>query len=326
MHVVSIYNNKGGVGKSTLTVCLAEFLRSGFEKRVLVVDMDGQASSSCSLLGKRQLTDTISAGKTIGRLAAEVLQSRRIPTLAKYLVTRPSVNAKGSPLEELSLLVPDKQVMIDLEEAMSEKDVLKLRTLMRPAFEKDFDYVLIDMPSHVDRRNKLILAGLVMSDFVLIPIEPSQLSLAALPDTFDFIAHARKVGNNGSPQILGMVRNKTDRREEQYRSKFPAILAAVKSGDLPPMFENILPDTPKLETATDDSIDFRTLKEKFDTYYDNVRLLARELHQRCESFKPTKNPDPKLSGGFFAGILMGFRKKLRNGRTTVDRSKVLERL
>jgi len=33
MHVVSIYNNKGGVGKSTLTVGIAEFLASNREKR-----------------------------------------------------------------------------------------------------------------------------------------------------------------------------------------------------------------------------------------------------------------------------------------------------
>ena len=51
MRAVAIYNNKGGEGKSTVTVGLAEFLAGNLGYRVLVVDLDTQASSSRSLLG-----------------------------------------------------------------------------------------------------------------------------------------------------------------------------------------------------------------------------------------------------------------------------------
>ena len=40
MHVISIYNNKGGVGKSTLTIGIAEFLASNRKKKVLIIDLD----------------------------------------------------------------------------------------------------------------------------------------------------------------------------------------------------------------------------------------------------------------------------------------------
>lgn len=46
MHAIAIYNNKGGVGKSTVTVCLAGFLAANRKKRVLVIDLDAQASST----------------------------------------------------------------------------------------------------------------------------------------------------------------------------------------------------------------------------------------------------------------------------------------
>ena len=51
MPVVSIFTNKGGDGKSTVTVGLAEFLAGNRGKRVLVIDLDAQASSACALLG-----------------------------------------------------------------------------------------------------------------------------------------------------------------------------------------------------------------------------------------------------------------------------------
>ena len=79
-----------------------------------------------------------------------------------------------------------------------------------------------------------------------------------------------------------MILNKTDKRTEQYRSKLPLIFQKVDKGELPPIFENFLPDTSKLGTATDVTLDFHTLKGRFDTYYDNVRKIARELEERCE--------------------------------------------
>lgn len=315
MHVISIYNNKGGVGKSTLTVCLAEFLRTLFDKHVLVIDLDGQASSSCSLLGKRLLVDSIAAGKTIGHLVKKTLESRRIPDLSPFIVARPASSGRGSVLQELSVLIPDKELMYDLESNMTEKEILRLRTLLRAAFENEFDFVLIDMPSHVFKGDRLVVAGMLASDFVVIPTEPSKMALTALPDTIRFIDYARQVGKSNKPHILGIICNKTDKREEQYRSKFPAILAAAINGELPPIFENILPDTPKLETATDDSIDFVTLKEKFDTYYDNVRKVARELFKRCEDFEPSEEAPLQNAAGFLAGLLMGFKRNKRTGQT-----------
>jgi cellulose biosynthesis protein BcsQ len=142
-------------------------------------------------------------------------------------------------------------------------------------------FVLIDLPGNLDRRSRLAVAGLVMSDFVLVPIEPNQISLTALPDSFDMNHYARDLGGDGKPAVVGMVLNKTDRRTQQFRSKMPEIVKAAGSGELPPILDSLLPETPKLATATDETLDFRTLRDRFDTYYDNVRKVARELEDRC---------------------------------------------
>ena len=59
MHVISIYNNKGGVGKSTLIIGIAEFLASNRKKKVLIIDLDAQASSSSALLGRGAIAGAI---------------------------------------------------------------------------------------------------------------------------------------------------------------------------------------------------------------------------------------------------------------------------
>ncbi|MCV7120630.1 AAA family ATPase [Mycobacterium nebraskense] len=47
-HVVSTINLKGGVGKTTTTVGLAEFLSAEFDKKVLVIDLDPQTNAVAS--------------------------------------------------------------------------------------------------------------------------------------------------------------------------------------------------------------------------------------------------------------------------------------
>jgi chromosome partitioning protein len=311
MHVVAIYNNKGGVGKSTLTVGLAEFLASNRQKRVLVIDLDAQASSSCSLLGRLLLIEAIQGRRSIVELAGEVARARRvIGRPADFFTPRPASGARGSALERIDVLVPDKAAMLELEEGLDpRRDATLFRDLLKPALRDLFDFVLVDMPGNVDRRSTLIVAGLVMSDFVLVPIEPNQIALTALPETFDLIHYTRDLGGDGLPAVVGMVLNKTDRRTQQFRSKMPEILKAANLGELPPVFENLLPDTPKLATSTDETLDFRTLKDHFDTYYDNVRKVARELEERCEGRIPLTEPRAGRFGPVIRRILDQFARR-----------------
>ena len=53
-HVISLLNMKGGVGKTTSTVILGEFLAGELGRKVLLVDMDPQISLSITMLGEKQ--------------------------------------------------------------------------------------------------------------------------------------------------------------------------------------------------------------------------------------------------------------------------------
>jgi chromosome partitioning protein len=304
MRVIAIYNNKGGVGKSTLTVGLAELLAGNRKRSVLVIDLDAQGSSSGSLLGRGEVAKAIDAHRTIARLAEQLFQTGKPPSnLPAFIVERPAaeVRARVMGLKSIGVLVPDKPNMFDLEETRMKPDqsLLVLRDLLKPALGR-YEYVLVDLPANIDPRNRLAFSALIMSDFVLIPVEPSEISLHALPDTFDMIHKARMKGAKGKPSVLGLVLNKTDKRTEQYRTKFQPILESSGRGELPRVFDNFLPDTPSLASATDGTEEFSTLKERFETYYDHVRKVAVELDEQCQRSPLEPSPD---NVGNASGIL-----------------------
>lgn len=79
---IAIANHKGGVGKSTTTLMLAEGLAlSG--QRVLVLDLDPQAMASKTLLGQSGLQDAIKQGRTLAQLLGQFASGKEAQ-LARY--------------------------------------------------------------------------------------------------------------------------------------------------------------------------------------------------------------------------------------------------
>lgn len=92
MRVVSIYSNKGGEGKSTVTVGLTEFLSGNRDKRVLLIDLDAQASSSSAILGHKAVVQAIGERRTSVDLINQLRAKKQVPTnLADFLEPRNSL-------------------------------------------------------------------------------------------------------------------------------------------------------------------------------------------------------------------------------------------
>jgi chromosome partitioning protein len=286
MPIVAIFNNKGGEGKSTVTVGLAEFLAANRHKNVLVIDLDAQASSSCALLGHQVLNAAIEERRTIVDLVQALRAGKKSSNdVSRFFVRREGTEARGSALAEVALLVPDGERMFDVESSMRwgrDNDLFRRR--LKPALA-EFDYVLIDLPGNLTHGGMVGVNGLAMSDFVVIPTKSSHMSLNGLPRTFGLIEEVRTVNGNGRPAILGFLLNSTDRRFQQYRSVAKPIIEAAKAGDIPPVFDIVWPPSPALESATDEMRDVRTLKERFGAFYDHARKAAVELEKKCTQYQ-----------------------------------------
>jgi chromosome partitioning protein len=290
MKSIAVFNNKGGVGKSTLTLLIADFFSStsvrinGRAPRVLVVDLDAQNSCGTALVGQAAVAAKQADGLSISDLLDRLLRLQR-PALADYLITRPmgDTHTRKIKLATLWTLISDDDATLRLEEKHRDRIAIAMRERLLPLLRDAFDIVLYDLPANIDRRNFLPMAALGAVDFILTPTEPSRITINAMSKTFDIVRDvqgaARQAGHP-VPRIVGVVLNKTDRRTKQYSLHADEIkLLAARNDSL--VFTNFLPSAPTLANAADDSLEFDTLRERYDSYYDHVRKVARELAERC---------------------------------------------
>lgn len=284
MRVIAVYNNKGGVGKSLTTLFLADYFSSGavtFRQRamrVLVLDLDGQASSAVALLGKERVDEARGAGRHLAALLRG-LNARPPVDVGAYLAERPAAltDSRKIPLGRLWVVVPERETIIELERETETRAVPGIAKRLRSACDGHFDIALVDLPANIDRRNAVAMVGLALADLIVIPTESSRVSLNALPDTFANIEYARGLGAGakGRPAPGGILLNKTDRRTRQYRLHHGEVVDLARAHGLM-LFKHFLPAAPALATASDDTLTFSTLRERYDTYYDNVRRVAVE--------------------------------------------------
>lgn len=232
--IIAICNQKGGVGKSTVTVCLASALSRTYEKRVLVVDLDPQCNSTL-FLGV-QTPPTPEGGFT----TAAVLEGGEGGALDERSIWDtafgPTVKAIPAELRKLA------RFNVNIE---SDAPFRLRQALNHPDLAKRFDVVLIDTPPDTGR---LTQNALVAATDVLIVAEPSYLSNDGTEEVTDTIATAIKHYN---PQLnaLGIVVNKMEagKREPVFRL---GELVAMYGEDV--LVEMVIPYSDPLKAITAD--------------------------------------------------------------------------
>lgn len=191
--VVAIYNQKGGVGKTTTAVNLGAYLAAQ-GRRVLLVDFDPQANAS-SALGHNQA----GAEQSIyNGILEEVFPDQIIkPSLIFNFHFIPSAQHLAGALIEL-VDMPEREYFL-------RKFINQLR--------HKYDYVLIDLPPSL---SLLTVNGLVASDEVLIPVQADYYGLEGLGQLLETID---LIKNNLGHQIkiTGAVMTMYDKREHLSR-------------------------------------------------------------------------------------------------------------
>ena len=188
--IVSIVNNKGGVGKTTLTCNLAHAL-SNKGKRVLVIDHDPQSNTSSILIP--QSGDP----KTLHDLYADNTSISQCIYPTPYQGVDILPNESSTAALELELY-QDVRTSYHL-----------LRDSMRDYANKTYDFVLIDCPPTL---GLWVVMSLVASDCAIIPIEAgSRYSIDGFVAAFDAINTISQRVNHGLKFLKAAI-NKVDLR------------------------------------------------------------------------------------------------------------------
>ncbi len=160
--VITVANQKGGVGKTTTTVNLAAALaRSG--ARVLVIDLDPQGNASTAL-GIEHRSDTASVYEVIinDEPAANVVQ--KSPDFDTLFCIPATIHLAGAEIELVSMVAREQRLRTALERFLEESD-------------QPFHYVLIDCPPSL---GLLTINAFVAAQEVLIPIQCEYYALEGL--------------------------------------------------------------------------------------------------------------------------------------------------
>ena len=195
MQSIAVVNQKGGVGKTTVTLGIAE-AASASGMRVLVIDLDPQANAS-SGLGVWNATPSID----------DVLAEARAGSV-NDAICRSNWPEDGPQPD----LVPGSQLLAGREPLLAADPVGAQDRLRLSLAGADHDLVLIDCPPSL---GLLCINGLFAAERAVIVTEPA----AWAADGVDLMHNTieRVAGRLGAPRLAGVIVNRVGRtRDNRY--------------------------------------------------------------------------------------------------------------
>ena len=176
--IIAVFNNKGGVGKSTICWNLADALgRIG--KRVLLIDFDPQCNLSIAMLGEETFVNTLPTvnapyGQAIRAFLQRFLQNTggEEVFLHRGQHTHENVQLVAGDFW-LNVYAESLNVGSDLLTGTGLARYVALRTIVENAGE-DFDYVIVDLPPSF---GALVRASFYSSDYFIVPCTSDNFSV-----------------------------------------------------------------------------------------------------------------------------------------------------
>ena len=190
MKTIAVYNNKGGVSKTTTVINVAYILAEVKKLKVLVIDCDGQQNTS------RFFSDTL----TVPAFEQCFRSDSSFPNDA-LLHTR---------YENIDVLISSKEMNRIAEEfaVVEENEKTRLIQNIQKVYENKYDYVLFDMPPAL---NGITEALLSLTDGVVVPVELGTFSIQGISKVTDTI-------NQVGAKFVGCFISKYDKANKMDES------------------------------------------------------------------------------------------------------------
>ncbi|MFC2092094.1 ParA family protein [Elusimicrobiota bacterium] len=221
MKIISVTNQKGGVGKTTTAINLAVGLSRMF-KNVLLVDLDGQANATQGLgFDKKAVTKSVYDALMGDEEVVNIIRS----TKYELMDLLPSnINLNGAKVELINF--PEREYRL--------KKILK-------KISGNYDFLIIDSPPSLDL---LTINALAASDSALIPIQCEYYALEGLGQLLNTLSKVKK-GLNSTLEIEGVLLTMHDKRT---RLSFD-VINEVKKHFKGSVYKTIIPRNVRLAEA-----------------------------------------------------------------------------
>lgn len=218
--VVSIANQKGGVGKTTTSINLSAALaKKG--KKVMLIDADPQGNAT-SGLGIEKEIEKSTYDIIINEISIE--EALKDTSLKKLKVCPSNINLAGAEVELVSMMSREHRLKERIDE-----------------IKDDFDYILIDCPPSL---GLITLNAFAASDSVLIPVQCEYYALEGLGQLVNTVNLVRKHLNKVL-EIEGAILTMYDSRTNLSNQ----VVKEVKRYFEDRVFKTVIPRNIKLSEA-----------------------------------------------------------------------------
>ena len=252
-YVISIVNQKGGVGKTTTAVNLGAFLAKK-RKKVLIIDLDPQGNATSGYgFDKTELENTVYDLLVNEEDISTVIASTSVKNVD---MCPTNINLAGAEVELVS--------------AISRETIL--RRAIEPVLDR-YDYIIIDCPPSL---GLLTINALAACEGVIVPIQGEYYALEGLTQLIDTINMIKKK-LNPSIGILGVVITMHDRRTQLTKQ----VVEEVQKYFGDKVFNTFIPRNVRLAEAPShgQTIDEYDAKSKGSLAY---QALANEVIKRTK--------------------------------------------
>lgn len=252
-----VFNQKGGVGKSTITCNLAAI--SAYQgKRTLVIDLDPQGNSTRYLLGSA--VDTLD--NTLAGFFDQTLNFKLNPKATEDFIVQ-------SPFDSLHVM-PSHPLLEELQTKLESRyKIYKLRDAL-DEIGADYDCIFIDTPPAL---NFYTRSALIAANACLIPFDCDDFSRRALYSLLENVEEI-KADHNRDLQVEGIVVN-----QYQPRASLPQKMVQELIGEGLPVLQPYLSSSVKIRESHEQSKPMIHLDPKHKLSQEYIALhdsLARK--------------------------------------------------
>ena len=218
--VISVANQKGGVGKTTTTVNLSTLLaKKG--KKVLLIDTDPQGNATSGLGITKELEFSVYDILVGDTTFVETVQDTAIKNLK---ICPSNISLAGAEVELVSMMSREQRLKVKLDEVKDQ-----------------YDYVLIDCPPSL---GLVTLNAFTASDSVLIPVQCEYFALEGLGQLLNTVNLVKKHLNK-SLEIEGALLTMYDARTNLSNQ----VVKEVKKYFEDKVYKTVIPRNVRLSEA-----------------------------------------------------------------------------
>jgi cellulose biosynthesis protein BcsQ len=291
--IISVLNLKGGVGKTTVTANLSAAL-DGLGYRVLLLDLDLQGSLTGLFLSDEEQERLAKEGGFLEDFLTASFDAE-YPNLLNFTQSVLPKQKSGLVPTTDSLAYAETNLTIRwlLREGTRDPRFLLRRELQLKRVTNSYDIILLDCPPLI---NICCVNALAASDYLLIPVLPSQQATARVPVLLKRLKEFRE-GANPDLKVLGVLSNRTHRSEltSDEGNRLTLLQAQCKDvwGLDVPQFQTYIRQSTEIRTAEDEHRPLRPEDEVYSAFIELAREVTDLLPMFC---RPSPNAGAQVQG------------------------------